>query len=207
MDLKINAELIRNARKQRAWSQEHLAEVANLGRRTIQRIEQNGSASFESAQAIASALELNVTQLIVIEEAQVSALQSNNRLLRKIYAALSAIAILMLLALGRAVTADQVQLEIDAMVDNAHQTRANITRVTGQLAEIELAGGYKITVTPNIHSSGDIQLDVILLKLVEGEFQKVGGPVLRTADGISAVIKSALDNGASFDLEIKPSLL
>lgn len=207
MDLKIDAELIRNTRKQRAWSQEHLAEVANLGRRTIQRIEQNGAASFESAQAIASALELNVSQLIVIEEAQVSALQSNNRLLRKIYAALSAIAVLLLLALGRAVTADEVHLEIDAMVDNAHQTRANITRETGQQAEIELAGDYRITVTPIVHSAGDIQLDVVLLKLIEGEYQKVGGPVLRTADGISAVIKSALGDGASLDLEIKASLL
>ena len=54
MDLRINAEKIRCQRKGRAWSQEHLAEVAGLGRRTIQRIEQGGAASFESAQAIAA---------------------------------------------------------------------------------------------------------------------------------------------------------
>ncbi len=207
MDLRINAEKIRSQRKSRAWSQEHLAEVAGLGRRTIQRIEQGEAASFESAQAVAAALELNVSELIVMEEAQVSALQSNNRLLNKIYVSLSAIAVLILFALGRAVVADQVQLEIDATVDNTHQTRADITREEGEQASIELAGDYKILITPSIHSSGDIQLDIVLMKLEQGEYQRVGKPVLRTADGQSAAIRSATDDGDTLSVEITPSVL
>ena len=39
MDMKLNAERIRTLREQRAWSQEHLATVAGLSTRTLQRIE------------------------------------------------------------------------------------------------------------------------------------------------------------------------
>jgi transcriptional regulator with XRE-family HTH domain len=53
MDMKLNATLIRQERDKRAWSQEHLADVTGLALRTIQRIESTGSASYESAGAIA----------------------------------------------------------------------------------------------------------------------------------------------------------
>ncbi len=49
MELKVDAIKIRSLRSRRAWSQEHLADVAGLGRRTIQRVEKTGSASYESA--------------------------------------------------------------------------------------------------------------------------------------------------------------
>ncbi len=63
MDMKLNAALIRQNREQRAWSQEHLAEAAGLALRTIQRIESSGSASYESANAIAAVLGLPLSTL------------------------------------------------------------------------------------------------------------------------------------------------
>lgn len=65
MEMKVDTLLIRTEREKRAWSQNHLAKASGLGLRTIQRIESDGSASFESALAIASSLEVDVDQLRV----------------------------------------------------------------------------------------------------------------------------------------------
>jgi transcriptional regulator with XRE-family HTH domain len=63
MDMKLKSAVIRQEREKRAWSQEHLAGVTGLALRTIQRIESTGSASYESAGAIAAVFELPVTAL------------------------------------------------------------------------------------------------------------------------------------------------
>jgi transcriptional regulator with XRE-family HTH domain len=63
--MKVNQQLIKQYREQRLWSQEQLAITANLGLRTVQRIESTGTASFESIAAIASALEVPSNILIV----------------------------------------------------------------------------------------------------------------------------------------------
>ncbi|HEY6458430.1 MAG TPA: helix-turn-helix transcriptional regulator [Steroidobacteraceae bacterium] len=61
--MKLDAALIRQEREKRAWSQEHLAGVTGLALRTIQRIESTGSASYESAGAIAAVFDLPVSAL------------------------------------------------------------------------------------------------------------------------------------------------
>lgn len=58
--MKINAERVLEARKQKSWSQEELATAAGLNLRTIQRIETEASASLQSMKALASALDLDV---------------------------------------------------------------------------------------------------------------------------------------------------
>lgn len=60
MDMKLNAERIRTLREQRAWSQEHLATVAGLSTRTLQRIEAGSAASQETCMALAAALDVPV---------------------------------------------------------------------------------------------------------------------------------------------------
>jgi transcriptional regulator with XRE-family HTH domain len=61
--MKINAERVLEARKQKSWSQEELATAAGLNLRTIQRIETEASASLQSMKALASALDLDVHDL------------------------------------------------------------------------------------------------------------------------------------------------
>ncbi len=68
MDMKINSQFIIEQRKIRAWSQQHLADVAQLSLRTVQRIENSGSASPESIKAISAVLELLPQNLILITE-------------------------------------------------------------------------------------------------------------------------------------------
>ncbi|HEU4602474.1 MAG TPA: helix-turn-helix transcriptional regulator [Steroidobacteraceae bacterium] len=69
MDMKIDGKRIRLEREQRAWSQEHLAEVTGLGLRTIQRIEASRTGSYESVKAIAAAFATTVLSLRVTETA------------------------------------------------------------------------------------------------------------------------------------------
>jgi transcriptional regulator with XRE-family HTH domain len=50
-------------REERAWSQEHLASVAGLSARTVQRLEAEGNASLESKMAIAAAFGVEPARL------------------------------------------------------------------------------------------------------------------------------------------------
>ncbi len=62
-DMKLNSSSIRKLREERAWSQEHLAEVAGLSLRTVQRVESDGSASHDTRLALAAVFELDVGSL------------------------------------------------------------------------------------------------------------------------------------------------
>ena len=63
MDMKVNSKLIVQYRHQRAWSQQHLSMVAGVSLRTIQRIENEGNASFDTLKAIASAFDTEVNEI------------------------------------------------------------------------------------------------------------------------------------------------
>jgi transcriptional regulator with XRE-family HTH domain len=57
------AKLVKKERIERAWSQGHLAIVARVSLRTIQRLEKDGATSFETLMAVAGAFDLDVKQL------------------------------------------------------------------------------------------------------------------------------------------------
>jgi transcriptional regulator with XRE-family HTH domain len=63
MEVRVDSNRIRSEREHRGWSQGHLASVAGVSLRTIQRIEKTGSASFESVTALASVLSVEVADL------------------------------------------------------------------------------------------------------------------------------------------------
>ena len=65
MEVRVDSNRIRFERESKGWSQGHLASVAGLSLRTIQRIEKTGSASFESVTALASVLSIDVADLRV----------------------------------------------------------------------------------------------------------------------------------------------
>ena len=83
--MKINAELVLEHRKANSWSQEELAIAAGLNLRTIQRIESDGMASLQSKKALASAFDLEVSDLdltiennSILEEVGNAKLNTNN---------------------------------------------------------------------------------------------------------------------------------
>lgn len=64
MDMQLSINKLKQQRELRAWTQSHLAEVADISLRTIQRIEKSGSASPESVKAICSAYAITVDDIL-----------------------------------------------------------------------------------------------------------------------------------------------
>ncbi len=62
-EVKINPEGIKKLRESKSWTQEHLASVAGVSLRTIQRMEADGSSSAESRLAVAAALGVPVENI------------------------------------------------------------------------------------------------------------------------------------------------
>jgi len=92
VEMKIDAQRIRLERERRAWTQAQLAGATGLGLRTVQRIEREGSASFESAQAIAAALELSIADLRIEPAPRPDVRTPGFPFLRLLVAALSGVA-------------------------------------------------------------------------------------------------------------------
>ncbi len=65
MTFRTDTDKIRRWREERHWSQEHLAELAGIGLRTLQRIETGQQASDETLKALASAFQVDVMALSV----------------------------------------------------------------------------------------------------------------------------------------------
>jgi transcriptional regulator with XRE-family HTH domain len=63
MEMKINSQKVISERKNKAWSQQHLADASVVSLRTIQRVENNGTGSLETIKALASCFELDVNEL------------------------------------------------------------------------------------------------------------------------------------------------
>ncbi len=69
--MKIDADFVLERRKANFWSQEELAISAGLNLRTIQRIENEGTASLQSKKALASAFDLEVSDLDYKEKTKI----------------------------------------------------------------------------------------------------------------------------------------
>lgn len=61
--MQIDTEKLKRWREERFWSQEHLAELAGIALRTVQRIESGGTASRESITALAAAYNVDAAAL------------------------------------------------------------------------------------------------------------------------------------------------
>ncbi|KDA03770.1 XRE family transcriptional regulator [Hyphomonas oceanitis] len=70
MSFKADAAKIKRWREERYWSQEHVADLAGIGLRTIQRIENGEPASQESLKALAAAYNVDVIALSVDQAAE-----------------------------------------------------------------------------------------------------------------------------------------
>lgn len=70
MQIRPDAAKIKRWREERFWSQEHLADLAGLGLRTVQRIENGDPASRESVMALAAAFNVDVMALTVNEKTE-----------------------------------------------------------------------------------------------------------------------------------------
>ncbi len=76
----IDADRVRAQRTQRGWTQQQLAEVADLSLRTVQRIENQGVASNESVSALCAVLDMSREQLLRSPEPTAARLAAERRL-------------------------------------------------------------------------------------------------------------------------------
>ncbi len=67
MDMKIDIEFIKQARNQKNWTQQQLAEICGLSLRTIQRIEKTGIASSESVASLSSAFDVEKQDFVIAQ--------------------------------------------------------------------------------------------------------------------------------------------
>ena len=72
MAFKTDADKIRRWREERHWSQEHLSDLAGIGLRTVQRIENGEAASKESLMALAAAFDVEAIALAIDPEVEAS---------------------------------------------------------------------------------------------------------------------------------------
>ncbi|MEL6687719.1 MAG: helix-turn-helix domain-containing protein [Pseudomonadota bacterium] len=79
MSFKPDAAKIKRWREERHWSQEHLADLAGIGTRTLQRIENGEAASYESVMALAAAFNVDVVALTVDTEEQARDIAATER--------------------------------------------------------------------------------------------------------------------------------
>ncbi|MEZ5947545.1 MAG: helix-turn-helix transcriptional regulator [Hyphomonas sp.] len=70
MHFTADAARIKRWREERHWSQEHLADLAGIGLRTVQRIEKGEPASRETMTALAAAFNVDVMALAVDPEVE-----------------------------------------------------------------------------------------------------------------------------------------
>ena len=70
MQFNADAAKIKRWREERHWSQEHLADLAGIGLRTVQRIEKGEPASRETMTALAAAFNVDVMALAVDPETE-----------------------------------------------------------------------------------------------------------------------------------------
>ena len=156
MDMQIDRELIRNERRRRAWSQQHLAEVSGLGLRTIQRIEQGGAASYESASALAACLELPLSRLErtnqpgIPMQGQAADKRTISRGRAMIGMAASFLAGAALMTM-QGVVAEDLQVDLrfaDSLSDGAYQVQLLMS--TGEPVTVPLPGTRRLVVLPSI---------------------------------------------------------
>ncbi|MGB3725253.1 MAG: helix-turn-helix transcriptional regulator [Glaciecola sp.] len=65
----IRGDIVKQMRTERAWTQAHLAEVCDVNLRTIQRVENQGSASVETIMALCVAFDVKRQVLFKVPEA------------------------------------------------------------------------------------------------------------------------------------------
>jgi transcriptional regulator with XRE-family HTH domain len=209
MDMKVDPSYIRAQRERRAWSQEHLAEVAGLGLRTIQRIEKTGAASYESARSLAAVFGLDVAELRVVEPSSAAAMLRTSVALRPVLGVLGAlVAGGALLVTTSSFAADKVLMDVTFALDSPEGTRALATEAV--VEDGMLVGGVndlrfedlRFTIVPHVREGGAILLEVGVYERRGDEEVVVSQPRLIALNGEEAGVVIGTPDSRTFRLAI-----
>jgi len=220
MEVQINSQLVVAEREKRAWSQQHLAEVAGLALRTIQRIETGGVGSYESVKAIASCLEVPLTALRANGEHQtVTILRSQTA---KVAGSIVGASLLVGVAaiFWGSVFAQQVLVDVgvtreEDVVGEANEVRKDVRNIqtqfvvdSGQEMGSPLEGEFNLVIAPTILHDGRVLLSVKFYEHREHGFELVGEPRVITPNGeeVELVFPLDEDDKGIYRVTIKPQV-
>lgn len=213
MDMKVDSSLIRTARLQRAWSQEHLAQVCGLGERTVQRIEQTGTASLESIKALAAVLEIPVDRLVLLDNpapAETTPAHTQSTWLSNRWRSITTTATLLVAAAGFVVTgnvfAEQVMMDFKLKVLEEPAVAGQLTSNDGEENELRMSDELKITLMPRITENGAILISAAIYRLDNGTYQVIARPQLLIEDTQTGALKVAPEGRNLIEFTVTPQI-
>ncbi len=220
MDMQVDAQLIRNERLKRAWSQEQLAHVSGLGIRTVQRIENGGNASLETIKALAAILELPVEEILVETPLQsvtsVPAAPLRFRLFKPWRTFATGCAVT-LLTMGGIISmqfavAEQIGLDFAVTVNGEAVSVSRMTSEDGSPAVVEVKELVKVNLVPTVDKDGFVLVKAEIYAHKDGEFKLISEPAMLTRNGTPVVIRVGNDeefNGnepMTLELKVTPTI-
>ena len=196
MDMQINKEGLRHEREKRGWTQSHLAEVADLSLRTVQRIEANGIASKESAMALASALDITLPDLL-IEALPVSSASIANRR----WLGIAGIISLLLVTLGwwSAASAEQVTINLSIKSAAGDASNMQLLNEVGKQSEVTFDQQFRLLMTTK-RQKDHLEIATEIYDFIDGKYQLISTPAIWVMDNEESGIH--LDTKSSGKLEL-----
>ncbi len=197
MDMKINKSQLRREREQRAWTQSHLAEVANLSMRTVQRIERTGDASMESASALASALNLELAVLIETPVVAVTSIRF------KLWGAIGLLGSA-IIALGwwSSAVAEQVMVSLSIETPDKVYSDMMLLNEVGKESEIELDHQFRMIFTTQ-RQGEHLLITTKIYNFIENEYRLFSSPGMLVADREPASLIVTFPDDQRVNLQLK----
>ena len=201
MDVKIDRDFIRSARRNRGWSQEQLAAAAGLGLRTIQRVESSGTSSGETATCLAAVFEVPVASLI--EKAQ------SPRSRARIWAAGTAafVALTASLVIMSRADAKDVAMAVVLSTGISENSHMNLEVASGRQTEIKLERDVRLLLTPTIRKDGTILVATEVYDWNGSDFQLAGKPSILLRQGADTGLHLRLGGGRSATIRITAKMV
>ncbi len=183
MDMQLNPKTIRAERERRRWSQEHLASLADVSPRTIQRVEASGMASGETATALAATFAVGLESLR-------PAAPARSPWRRAVAAAVASGALVALgLLIATEAQATQLLMDVGLTVGDQVLQPNQVNAKDGKAAEIRVDGAWRVLVLPTVHRDGTISLGIQLYHFDGKDYVLVAHPRLVTSDNADAEVR------------------
>lgn len=201
MDMKINKEALRRERELRAWTQSHLAEVADLSMRTVQRIERTGDASMESAGALAAALELELSALMDVPVVvnSVAPIEPHRYKLWGLIGVIGSA----IVALGwwSNAAAEQVMVSLSIETPGNIYSDMMLLNELGKESEINLENQFRMVFSSNRHGE-QLLISAKIYNFVENEYRLFSSPAMLVEDQKPASMHVIFPDGQRVNLQL-----
>ena len=218
MDVKIDSRFVIEEREERAWSQQHLADASGLALRTVQRIESRGTASYESAKAIAACLGVTVATLRTKEQPtlvgflRTRATRAAGLVLATIVAGAAALvfsnAVAQRVLLDVGVTEEAFRGETSESGVDVRSFKSLLLLESGEESDLPLEEEFNLVISPSILDDGKVVLSLKFYQHRDHGFELVGEPRVVTPSGEEVEVQFVIseDPRHTYRVAMKPQI-